>query len=1037
MTNQPYPSSGFIDRPAPYSEEAEEAVLGAILSNPNVIFNIASFLTGEDFYILRHQYIWEAIQRIVERGEEFDYLTVSKELLDIGRLEEVGGPWYLLRLVNNTPTSVHAEVYAKVVERAAVRRRLLAAADAIKALALNEEMAIEKVTDEAEARLFGVTESQLKRDLVPISHVISEYWERMERLIGDRDEALGLPTGFRALDTLLGGLQKSDLLIFAGRPGMGKCVAQGTLISTDSGLVPVENLKPHNVDGIFDDEGGIFYPLQVGVQTPNGMRQTAYFYDSGIKPTLRITTRAGYALTGTHVHPVLTRSASGRITWKCLADIRYSDEIAINSQFDLHWDEIIQIEDAGLQPCYDLTIPDGHTFVANGIVNHNTSFMLSVALNAARFDKRIAIFTMEMGVEQIIQRMVSMETGINMQRLRLGQVDELEWRRLVEAMSRLRNFKIFIDDTPAMSPMQMRAKCRRLAREQGIDLIMVDYIQLMNAGGVYENNRVQEVSHISRNLKELARELNVPVFSAAQLSRAVEQRQDKRPQLSDLRESGCLAGDSLIYMADTGRYIPIRELNGRSNFRVMSLNPETWKLEAAEVINAFCTGVKRVYRLMTQLGRTIRATANHKFLTIHGWKRLDELTTEDCLALPRTLNSPCQQTMSDAELGLLGHLIGDGCTLPTHAIQYTTRELDLAEAVVSLATKVFGDRVRPRIHQEKGHSWYQVFIPPSFQLTHGIRNPVRVWLEELGVFGLRSHEKRIPIRVFEQPLEAIAVFLRHLLATDGSITMKRTQNGYYPNLYYASSSQQLAYDVQSLMLRLEINARIMRISQNGKGRDQYHVVVSGNSDLKRFVQLIGAVGDCKNGSLASVEEYLNTHPANTNRDVIPREVWRMYVVPAMQEIRMTSRQMQAELGNAYCGTGLYKQNLSRERATRLAQVVQSDTIAQLGDSDIYWDRVVSIEADGESDVYDLTVPGNSNFIANNIITHNSLEQDSDIVMFLYRDEVYNEATESPNQADIIIAKHRNGPTGVVSLYFDKTITRFMDATAHNIDLSRG
>ena len=122
---------------------------------------------------------------------------------------------------------------------------------------------------------------------------------------------------------------------------------------------------------------------------------------------------------------------------------------------------------------------------------------------------------MEMGVEQIIQRMVSMETGINMQRLRLGQVDDLEWRRLVEAMSRLRNFKIFIDDTPAMSPMQMRAKCRRLAREQGVDLIMVDYIQLMNAGGVYENNRVQEVSHISRNLKELARELNVPIALCA------------------------------------------------------------------------------------------------------------------------------------------------------------------------------------------------------------------------------------------------------------------------------------------------------------------------------------------------------------------------------------------------------------------------------------------------------------------------------------------------------------------------------------------
>jgi replicative DNA helicase len=553
MTNQQYPSSansGFSDRPAPYSEEAEEAVLGAILSNPNVIFNVASFLKGEDFYILRHQYIWEAIQRIVERGEEFDYLTVSKELLDIGRLDEVGGPWYLLRLVNNTPTSVHAEVYAKVVERAAVRRRLMTAADEIKALALNEEMAIEKVTDEAEARLFGVTESQLKRDLVPISTVISEYWERMERLIGDHDEALGLPTGFRALDTLLGGLQKSDLLIFAGRPGMGKCVAQGTLIATDSGLVAIENLKPNDVDGIPDDEGGIFYPLEIGVQTPNGMRRSSHFYDSGIKPTLRITTRAGYSLTGTHVHPVLVRSQTGKITWKYFADIRLGDDIAIHSQSNSHpdWDEITQIEDAGLQPCYDLTIPDGHTFVANGIVNHNTSFMLSVALNAARFDKRIAIFTMEMGVEQIIQRMVSMETGINMQRLRLGQIDDLEWRRLVEAMSRLRNFKIFIDDTPAMSPMQMRAKCRRLAREQGVDLIMVDYIQLMNAGGVYENNRVQEVSHISRNLKELARELNVPLLSAAQLSRAVEQRQDKRPQLSDLRESGSIEQDSDIVM---------------------------------------------------------------------------------------------------------------------------------------------------------------------------------------------------------------------------------------------------------------------------------------------------------------------------------------------------------------------------------------------------------------------------------------------------------------------------------------------------------
>jgi replicative DNA helicase len=155
---------------------------------------------------------------------------------------------------------------------------------------------------------------------------------------------------------------------------------------------------------------------------------------------------------------------------------------------------------------------------------------------------------MEMGVEQIVQRLVSMETGINMQRLRLGQLDNNEWSRLVEVVGRLSNLKVFIDDTPAMTPLQMRAKCRRMAREHGIDLVIVDYLQLMNAGTLYESNRVQEISYISRSLKELARELNVPIFSAAQLSRAVEQRSDKRPQLSDLRESGSIEQDSDIVM---------------------------------------------------------------------------------------------------------------------------------------------------------------------------------------------------------------------------------------------------------------------------------------------------------------------------------------------------------------------------------------------------------------------------------------------------------------------------------------------------------
>ncbi|MGB7341359.1 MAG: DnaB-like helicase C-terminal domain-containing protein, partial [Phototrophicaceae bacterium] len=288
--------------------------------------------------------------------------------------------------------------------------------------------------------------------------------------------------------------------------------------------------------------------------------------------------------------------------------------------------------------------------------------------------------------------------------------------------------------------------------------------------------------------------------------------------------------------------------------------------------------------------------------------------------------------------------------------------------------------------------------------------------------------------VFQQPNEAIALFLRHLWATDGSIRMRKTTRGYYPSVYYATSSQNLAKDVQSLLLRLGINARHKIVSQGTKGRDQHHIIVTGNEDLSCFVT-IGAIGAYKIESLAQVSNYVESHTSNTNRDVIPNAIWREMAVPAMQELGMTTRQMQAGIGISYCGTGLYKQNVSRERAAKLAGVVQSEELALLSQSDIYWDRIKSIEPDGEEKVYDLTVEPNHSFISNYIYVSNSIEQDADIVMFLYRDEVYNEATEFPNQADVIVSKHRNGPTGVVSLYFEKSLTKFMDASVHRVDLS--
>ncbi len=587
MTNQPSlprgaGQSGFqiLTGQVPYSQEAEEAVIGAVLVNPEAFLAVASFLQAEDFYILRHIYIWEALGRLSERNENIDYLTLQEELRALGRLNEIGGPAYLIQLINNTPTSMHAEIYGRLVERAAIRRRLLNAADEIKGLAMDEEMAIEKVTDESESRLFRVTERNLRRDVIPIHQAISDYFDQIEYQMDHQDEPLGLPTGFRDLDELLGGMQRSDLLIFAGRPGMGKCVIGSTLVQTERGTVPISSLRPTDVPGLVDDEGGCFYEIDQLVLGPNGLRRATHFYDSGPRSTIRIVTRSGFSVTGTLNHPLMTRASSGEVTWRTLDKLKPGDFVAVQREvlpvpdaptndfrfFDgdtealaetervetlapaLDWDAIVTVENAGIRHCYDLTIPDGHAFIGNGIVSHNTSFLLSVALKAANVGARIVIFTMEMGHDQIVQRLLSMETSINTQKMRAGQLDPREWSRFVQATGRLGNLNIFIDDTPAMTPLQMRTKCRRIAHEYGIDLVIIDYMQLMSAGGQYENNRVQEISYISRSIKELARELNVPVISAAQLSRAVEQRQDKRPQLSDLRESGSIEQDADLVM---------------------------------------------------------------------------------------------------------------------------------------------------------------------------------------------------------------------------------------------------------------------------------------------------------------------------------------------------------------------------------------------------------------------------------------------------------------------------------------------------------
>lgn len=871
------------ERLPPHSIEAEEAVLGSLLIDPDSLFEVSNFLKADAFYRAPNRWVYEAMLALSDQRVPLDVVTLIEELRRRERLEEIGGEGVVISLLNAVPTSINVEAYGRMVEAAAIRRKLILAAGSIAKLAYNEAEDINVVLDRSEHTLFSISEQRTTRDLQPVRDIAAGYLERVELLRERGDEFIGIPTGFSDLDKMLSGLNKSDLVIIAARPGMGK-----------------------------------------------------------------------------------------------------------------------------------------------------TALEIAIALNAARrYDKRVAMFNLEMSGEQLLQRMIAAETRIDSQRLRRGDLADHEWGIFLEALGRLSETRIYIDDTPSISPMQLRTKCRRLYAEHGLDLVMIDYLQLMQAEHP-SSNRVQEVSEISRELKGLARELDVPVLAAAQLSRAVESRQNKRPQLSDLRDSGCLTGDTLVTLADSGERVAMRDLAGRQGFAVWALNPTTVQIERATVTRAFSTGIKQTYRLTTRLGRTIRATGNHLFLTVEGWRRLDELAAGVHIALPRSLPAGTQDTMSQAELALLGHLIGDGCTLPRHTIQYTTKEPALADMVVSLASAIFGDEVQPRVCAER--TWYQVYLTSARHLTHGKRSPVSMWLDELGVWGLRSHEKRVPERVFEQSASSAATFLRHLWSTDGCMRMAWGKSP-RPAIYYATSSERLARDVQSLLLRLDITATLRQTSQGDKGRPQYHVMVTGHDDVLAFADRIGATTADRDERLGEIVRYMDGREANTNRDVIPQAVWDLHVRAAMLETGISHRSLYAEIGTAYGGMTLLKQNMSRERAARVAEATHSAELQTLATSGVYWDRIASIEPDAVEEVFDLTVPGPHNFIANDIVVHNSIEQDADVVMFIYRDDYYNpDSSERPNIAEISVAKHRNGPTGSIDLFWHGKLATFRNLHRQEIEL---
>ncbi|HEY4478268.1 MAG TPA: replicative DNA helicase [Candidatus Paceibacterota bacterium] len=858
----------------PQSIEAEKALLGSVMIRPEVMHDITDIIFDRSFYSDRHKLIWITMMELYSKGTPIDLLSLSSRLKEKDILEQAGDVNYLTELVNGVPSSTNAKHYAEIIQKKHIMRDLINASEFVGELGFDEAGELDELLDKAEKRIFEVTNFTGTHKFIALKDTLTEAWERIDRLHNTKDELRGIPTGFRGLDNKLAGLQKSDLIILAARPSMGK-----TSLALDIA------------------------------------RKTA--------------------------------------------------------------------------------------------IDHNIP---------------VGIFSLEMSSQQLVDRMLSAESQVDAWKLRTGHnlsIDH-DFKAIRDAMDRLSNAPIYIDDQPANNILKMRAVARRLKSEKGLGLIVVDYLQLMvPTQARHSDNMVQQVTEISRSLKQMARELEVPVLALSQLSRAVEQRGGE-PRLSDLRDSGCLTGDTKIIRADTGERICIKDLVGHENVPVFAID-EKYKIINTLATKIFPSGKKEIFSMQTRSGRIIKASSNHKFFTLSGWKRLDELKGEMRIALPRFIpETEKVKKIDNNEIILLAHLLGDGCVLPKQPIHYTSADKENLAIVEETAKSLFGIEAR-RIKQE---NWWHIYLPSPYRLARGKKHPITIWFERLGIKPVRSYEKEIPNSFFEIGEQQICLFLHHLWATDGNISWKILEDRKpSASIYYASTSEELASGVQHLLLKLGIWSNIKKVLQN-KYRPIYQIHIQSAPVQIKFLELIGSFGE-RGKIVNDLKEKLNNIVSNPNTDTIPKEIWKSLIETEKDKADMSWRDLSEGMKVSYNGTALMSTGISRERLTTVATALSSDVLLHIAESDIYWDEIISIKSNGIEEVFDATVPNYHNFLANDFIVHNSIEQDADVVMFIHREDKYNKDSAKPNIAKIMIEKHRNGPTGTVELFFDEKKTTFI------------
>ena len=957
LSRRPESSSpSEFERTPPQDLMAEQSVLGGMLLNRDAIADVIEVLKSQDFYRPAHAMVFDTILDLYGRGEPADAVTVGDALTRNGEAGRVGGLPYLHTLVQTVPTAANAGYYAKIVAELAILRRLVEAGTRIVQLGYSADgQEVDDIVDRAQQTIYDVTERRTSEDYELLEALMQPTMDELEAIGGRNGMMSGVPTGFLDLDNLTNGLHPGQLIVIAGRPGLGKALALDTPLPTPTGWTTMGAVQVG--DQLIGADGK---PTTV-------VAATEVMVD---RPCYEVTFSDGTTIVADQQHQwVVGRSARPVIT----AELMVGDVVPNPENLDL-WASHADVEVAAVRSVARVvaidSVPvrcvevdnDEHLYLASyGYVpTHNSTMGLDIARSASiKHSQPSVIFSLEMSKTEITMRLLSAEARVPLHHMRSGSMTDDDWSRLARRMGEVAEAPLFIDDSPNLTMMEIRSKARRLKQRNQLRLVVIDYLQLMN-GNKKAESRQQEVSEISRALKLLAKELEVPVIAMSQLNRGAEQRTDKKPMLSDLRESGCLPASTRILRADTGAETTIGELftTGATDVPVWSLD-DSLRYVRRHLTHVFSTGVKPVLRLQLASGKTVRATANHPFLTYDGWRALGDLQPGARLAVPRHVPAPeLESSWSDEQVIMLAHLLGDGS-----------------------------------------------FVK--------------------GLFGARSHEKLVPAEVFHLPKRQIRLFLRHIWATDGSVTLNK--GGHGGRVYYASTSRRLIDELALLLLRFGISARIRSVPSKGSYRRGWTLDISDADDQKRFLGEIGVHG-ARAANVQLLLDAISAKKPNTNVDTVPTEVWQK-VRRVLAEQGMTHREFAAAVETSFGGSTMWKRAPSRERLSRVAAVLHDKDLEMDATNDVFWDAVVSIEPDGVEEVFDATVVGTHNFVADGIAVHNSIEQDADMVILLHREDAYEKESPRAGEADFIVAKHRNGPTATITVAFQGHYSRFVDMSS--------